>query len=248
MTADDLRVYPRTCGGTWAPRMGVLTGPGLSPHVRGNPNPIEARLMAPGSIPARAGEPAELRTTRPPGRVYPRTCGGTLGGPWVLCHGPGSIPARAGEPRRPAPGQPRTRVYPRTCGGTGYGAIKRAFALGLSPHVRGNHVPLNPALIPQGSIPARAGEPGAGDRGAGDPWVYPRTCGGTYLKHGGGCHEKGLSPHVRGNLDPFCGCATSLGSIPARAGEPRLSIPSPRPHKVYPRTCGGTRPRHSVRT
>ena len=75
----------------------------------------------------------------------------------VIRHG--SIPACAGEPTRPG-GQTRVfTVYPRVCGGTiSTGAMPEGFT-GLSPRVRGNHIPCSTAGHEPGSIPACAGEP-----------------------------------------------------------------------------------------
>ena len=71
------------------------------------------------------------------------------------------------------------KVYPRACGGTKYVLNVPPALDGLSPRVRGNHVPTATTNIPGRSIPARAGEPS--DRGAAIVWgrVYPRACGGT---------------------------------------------------------------------
>ena len=54
------------------------------------------------------------------------------------------------------------RVYPRACGGTAVTQIAPTETVGLSPRVRGNP---GHAVVGQrrdGSIPARAGEPGGG--------------------------------------------------------------------------------------
>ena len=51
---------------------------------------------------------------------------------------------------------------------------------------------------------------------------------------------RGLSPRVRGNLDPQPGDEVSQGSIPACAGEPTGMVPAPVQVRVYPRVCGGT--------
>ena len=70
-------------------------------------------------------------------------------------------------------------VYPRLCGGTGDSPKPKQGCEGLSPPVRGN--PRHPQVerLPEGSIPACAGEP----KPLGwDDWregVYPRLCGGT---------------------------------------------------------------------
>ena len=58
----------------------------------------------------------------------------------------------------------------------------------------------------------------------------------------GGPHEV-LPPHG-GNPARLTACRLAVGSIPARAGEPRAPPPGPRSARVYPRASGGT-PRSS---
>ena len=111
-------VYPRACGGTGTLPQYRQCRSGLSPRVRGNPNPARLRSAPSGSIPARAGEPANAGTLPVAPWVYPRACGGTsrLALPYRRSLGlsprvrgnqavgavgtpkTGSIPARAGEP------------------------------------------------------------------------------------------------------------------------------------------------------
>ena len=200
-------------------------------------------------------------------RVYPRTCGGTRstspvrrwswglsphvrGNLLATCWSasiPGSIPARAGEPR---PGRLYGRwskVYPRTCGGTEPGCGTGRGSAGLSPHVRGNLRGVEVGGPGPGSIPARAGEPRPSAASCSATGVYPRTCGGTRQASGRRSACSGLSPHVRGNPLAMRAEKSSLGSIPARAGEPDSAWGFPPLHRVYPRTCGGTRPRQPRR-
>ena len=111
----------------------------------------------------------------------------------------------------------------------------------LTPRVRGSLI--DPCGIEGllGSIPARAGEParpGARDGSAG---VYPRACGGTAGLSQGRRFMRGLSPRVRGNPSYAHLNASALGSIPARAGEPRDAGGVEDVHGVYPRACGGTK-------
>ena len=73
----QLWVYPRACGGTETWPCSSLPLRGLSPRMRGNPQSASAGALAPGSIPAHAGEPPwALARIRLEG-VYPRACGGT---------------------------------------------------------------------------------------------------------------------------------------------------------------------------
>ena len=91
-----------------------------------------------------------------------------------------------------------------------------------------------------GSIPASAGEPGAGGRRRRPRWVYPRECGGTiHIVHK--AHDKvGLSPRVRGNRTRARRGRNEWRSIPASAGEPYSDLGTSRTVAVYPRECGGT--------
>ena len=50
----------------------------------------------------------------------------------------------------------------------------------------------------------------------------------------------GLSPRVRGNLVLPLKSISSMGSIPARAGEPTGGTDAVYEVTVYPRACGGT--------
>ena len=133
-------------------------------------------------------------------------------------------------------------------------------ALGLSPHMRGNHLVAARGGRRLGSIPAHAGEPPVPDgvtallgsipAHAGEPfsrrffcmtlWVYPRTCGGTSRGIRDHLWTWGLSPHMRGNHRRKCTLADDFGSIPAHAGEPLHRLTREGGRRVYPRTCGGT--------
>ena len=151
-----------------------------------------------------------------------------------------SIPARAGEPRSGSPDFWSQKVYPRACGGTFITSKNSNIPSGLSPRVRGNPFGDTCACSEFGSIPARAGEPRVSGRRTQVNGVYPRACGGTGFPSLLAASRQGLSPRVRGN--PFlrkCAMA-NVGSIPARAGEPRSGADCFGRNPVYPRACGGT--------
>ena len=112
--------------------------------------------------------------------------------------------------------------------------------VGLSPHVRGNHVHAVRVVGVDRSIPARAGEPTPKPLRVQRSPVYPRTCGGTCPALCCLVCLPGLSPHVRGNHFNPPLAAAYLRSIPARAGEPALMQRLINLEWVYPRTCGGT--------
>ena len=70
--------------------------------------------------------------------------------------------------------------------------------------------------------------------------VYPRPRGGTSKPPKTFLGSWGLSPPTRGNRLPRRAARSQSGSIPAHAGEPARSRPSPESREVYPRPRGGT--------
>ena len=180
---------------------------------RGTPNPHRSR-----SIPAYAGEPCMRRRYAADARVYPRVCGGTNHNPVVkkMMRGlsprmrgnpaqsplswsaTGSIPAYAGEPCPPTRSAQPSTVYPRVCGGTLSLRLATLYARGLSPRMRGNHLPGNVGHRYIRSIPAYAGEPTTATPPAGRGSVYPRVCGGTDAVVSAVSKPGGLSPRMRG--------------------------------------------------
>ena len=57
---------------------------------------------------------------------------------------------------------------------------------------------------------------------------------------------RGLSPPVRGSPPCHADRLAPRGSIPARAGEPRVAFKNDHGNRVYPRPCGGARQSSSV--
>ena len=126
--------------------------------------------------------------------------------------------------------------------------------------MRGNRSPRFQGNRPDGTIPARAGEPLPKRIWKPLPEDYPRSCGGTRPRGRAHRGEAGLSPLVRGNRDaprvsrrrggtiparagePRVGRESGLcpRTIPARAGEPRIEHRLPQWFEDYPRSCGGT--------
>ena len=133
-------------------------------------------------------------------------------------------------------------VYPRACGGTTLPTCEQHGVEGLSPRVRGNRPHFPPQIGRKGSIPARAGEPRLEAQPRDRQGVYPRACGGTASNYNSPKYGEGLSPRVRGNPSWSGSWVITVGSIPARAGEPALHRRLDWPLRVYPRACGGTGP------
>ncbi len=152
----------------------------------------------------------------------------------------GPIPACAGEPFAPRSGSRPAWAYPRVCGGTLMYARSLLPLEGLSPRVRGNQVRMTGRLVRFGPIPACAGEPSTPAFSRASDWAYPRVCGGTRARASSTSTGWGLSPRVRGNLQPAAEQAERVGPIPACAGEPPARLRRPVPTGAYPRVCGGT--------
>ena len=109
---------------------------------------------------------------------------------------------------------------------------------GLSPRVRGIHLPGAGDAGRGRSIPACTGNPGGAIVVAVEPRVYPRVYGESRYRGGGGDRERGLSPRVRGIQSIRIDAAGSSGSIPACTGNPGVGPPGTRYKKVYPRVYG----------
>ena len=110
---------------------------------------------------------------------------------------------------------------------------------GLSPHLRGSPIERRAVERQEGPIPAPAGEPERNWRSKPKYGAYPRTCGGAVRHLPDVLPASGLSPHLRGSLDPHRARPGGCGPIPAPAGEPRRSSRPAFPTWAYPRTCGG---------
>ena len=154
--------------------------------------------------------------------------------------GLGSIPARAGQPCLPVPRTPGPGVYPRTRGATVDTDTPPTGQAGLSPHARGNHSQRGERVRLSRSIPARAGQPYHQPRQVDFLGVYPRTRGATLRLGPDPGTRPGLSPHARGNLGRYVVGGPQEGSIPARAGQPRVARRRGNCVRVYPRTRGAT--------
>ena len=155
-----------------------------------------------------------------------------------------SIPACAGEPGVDGRRGMKTRVYPRVCGGADRTGLSLFMPLGLSPRVRGSPPTSARVRGPTRSIPACAGEPRLLNGGGNGHGVYPRVCGGAHKGTVLDNDNIGLSPRVRGSLDPSDTRSGGTGSIPACAGEPRVWPASFVTVTVYPRVCGGATQLH----
>ena len=200
----------------------MAIGSGLSPRMRGNPITAISRARSAGSIPTHAGKPRAAGPIPHGLGVYPHACGetgtdqlaaqdpgglsprmrGNRGCRWRLDPENGSIPTHAGKPFDEVKLFFCRGVYPHACGETIATRTSMCAMRGLSPRMRGNPdaLPHNPT--DRGSIPTHAGKPDWPFEWK--PWmrVYPHACGETSSGSRYQIRLPGLSPRMRGNLNP----------------------------------------------
>ena len=171
--------YPRSRGATplpWASDRGMR---GLSPLTRGNLDVVFLDALAPGPIPAHAGQPTRSGGQQARARAYPRSRGATARGAApgsgatglspltrgnrkrsvIVAHPFGPIPAHAGQPAAGRRTARSWRAYPRSRGATPWPQGRRGLGSGLSPLTRGNRVNGWSGRYRSGPIPAHAGQP-----------------------------------------------------------------------------------------
>ena len=132
-------------------------------------------------------------------------------------------------------------VYPRLRGGAAASIPSPSLIRGLSPPARGSPRYNAADGSGDGSIPARAGDPNAPRELVCYKWVYPRPRGGSVRPRPADHAVEGLSPPARGIQRLRPARFGRVGSIPARAGDPRHSRFSGTCSPVYPRLRGDRR-------
>ena len=130
----------------------------------------------------------------------------------------GIIPACAGNTSCTRCTRTRIRDHPRMCGEHMTAWESGGVTQGSSPHVRGTHEPLSAHLWPLGIIPACAGNTPFGLRPQSRLGDHPRMCGEHNGKISWIYKDSGSSPHVRGTLPARNALRTTVGIIPACAG------------------------------
>ena len=133
----------------------------------------------------------------------------------------GPIPVRTGEPAPDSAQQETTGAYPRSHGGTRSTKAGSKWLKGLSPFARGNLLVVACLWCGPGPIPVRTGEPEIESASNCFSRAYPRSHGGTQIKHGAMQTQCGLSPFARGNRELKSIDETKAGPIPVRTGEPQ---------------------------
>ena len=135
-----------------------------------------------------------------------------------------SIPAWAGEPFVFHVHDSCFRVHPRVGGGAEAGMPSEPPARGPSPRGRGSQRCLRGRRRRLRSIPAWAGEPPNGGAARARLAVHPRVGGGASDSDSRATLLHGPSPRGRGSRESIAGAGAELGSIPAWAGEPSITL------------------------
>ena len=212
-------VYPRVGGGATGTHGMTLRDWGLSPRGRGSPFQSQFRGVPAGGLSPRGRGSPQARREKDDGL--------------------GSIPAWAGEPGSWATAPGCRRVYPRVGGGAACHSAITGSGRGLSPRGRGSRFPSALPAPGSGSIPAWAGEPDLHGASQFQNRVYPRVGGGAGVGDPLLEPVEGLSPRGRGSRPSGIRNPVRHGSIPAWAGEPRITRRGFGSSRVYPRVGGG---------
>ena len=152
--------------------------------------------------------------------------------------GSGSIPAHAGQPRRVPAWSAGKRVHPRSRGAACRSTGPPTAVRGPSPLTRGSHRDDKLRLIPQGSIPAHAGQPTRPSTSATSGRVHPRSRGAASMAMLASSSTSGPSPLTRGSPHACHRNHRPQGSIPAHAGQPTWQCASFCRLWVHPRSRG----------
>ena len=220
------------------PRLGRSTRSQVDPRERGGSHSAQFGEFQPVVDPRERGGSVACWGTDPnDGGRSPRARG--KHGPGLAADAAGgSIPASAGE----AGDDPQDAFYvevdPRERGGSQPSSAQPAYWLGRSPRARGKRSLLDCQAMPEGSIPASAGEAGSAGWSVTEFWVDPRERGGSHVWPAAGTGEvdprerggsratpddkvllAGRSPRARGKHHAVLASHSRRGSIPASAGE-----------------------------
>ena len=235
----SVRVDPRSRGADRLDDWREVVEQGRSPLARGRPCRSKPRRVGVGSIPARAGQThSRAGAVSKPG-VDPRSRGAdyTVSAPHELEAGrsplargrpgpparqalrTGSIPARAGQTSTWSPARCTRRVDPRSRGADVADELDRRDGQGRSPLARGRLNARRGEGQADGSIPARAGQTGAGRSGSLGSVVDPRSRGADAPSTCSILSFLGRSPLARGRRVLVARACARQRSIPARAGQ-----------------------------
>ena len=252
------RDHPRACGEHGFLKLNFLRDQGSSPRMRGTRLMTSCIMLAPGIIPAHAGNTNTETVREDARRDHPRACGehsvcvvvtsgdtgssprmrGTLGPVKADANSLGIIPAHAGNTLWRVLRGVSVGDHPRACGEHWACAWVAFRSWGSSPRMRGTpHSKLgNPVNF--GIIPAHAGNTHGHIIGGVNRGDHPRACG----EHAGiSLHDQGAtgsSPRMRGTPRRPHRRFAHDGIIPAHAGNTCGGLRCTMSTRDHPRACG----------
>ena len=150
----------------------------------------------------------------------------------------GIIPAHAGNTSPANPPSSPARDHPRACGEHRMSIVSTAPLVGSSPRMRGT-LGLRLGRVPVlGIIPAHAGN--TGHRKSTTAWTkdHPRACGEHSRRLTLDPLPHGSSPRMRGTLTAISLAESTVGIIPAHAGNTDALDRDLRVNGDHPRACG----------
>ena len=154
------------------------------------------------------------------------------------CFHGGAIPARAGQPAPVTAPATAPGVHPRASGAAVFWLPRSLDPWGPSPRERGSPASPRPGPESGGSIPARAGQPALPSAARPPNRVHPRASGAAVGPDGKHDLAQGPSPRERGSPADQVGGSNTVGSIPARAGQPCSPSAATKTRRVHPRASG----------
>ena len=151
-------------------------------------------------------------------RDHPRVCGEH----WrlnVICTTElGSSPRMRGTPNDGPANAPADGDHPRVCGEHRMLAAVLAVLEGSSPRMRGTLFGRQPPRLNRGIIPAYAGNTSTSCRVTGFRRDHPRVCGEHVVSDVLFAVDSGSSPRMRGTPALATSSTSTVGIIPAYAG------------------------------
>ena len=252
------RDHPRVCGEHAHVRAVEAADEGSSPRVRGTPGMAEAGQAHHGIIPACAGNTRDGRSGAGTPWDHPRVCGehhlvqrerllrqgssprvrGTQDRTGRHRHDPGIIPACAGNTVVFSNECRFSQDHPRVCGEHPGLLVLPKDTTGSSPRVRGTHPPMVLRPVPDGIIPACAGNTSTFLRSRSTARDHPRVCGEHVTVADLDHPDLGSSPRVRGTLGIPASIMLAAGIIPACAGNTHIVPSTSWNMRDHPRVCG----------
>ncbi len=230
--------HPRVCGEHCGVCGAYFSCLGSSPRMRGTPGVDGQWRVAPGIIPAYAGNTPTFPWSTTAARDHPRVCGEHIAFVPAITVVVGSSPRMRGTLHDWPIQVVVEGIIPAYAGNTRLSSKNNAQPYGSSPRMRGTLVAVLFSFVQLGIIPAYAGNTAQGKLSHADVWDHPRVCGEHAQETERRAQESGSSPRMRGTPSGHIQTDTRLGIIPAYAGNTISHGVRYAGLRDHPRVCG----------